>query len=234
MRILVICRKEKQLIINTIIDNTNRIIYEDSKDKAIELINNYEYDLIIIYQMDILYIVDHYSDKKIINKTIIIDNRLIDIYNHIDMIYHFFNVITEEQIIIELPISIKLINNKTKVNITDKINTILKRLGISPNLKGYDYLVMAIDYCYNNPLYLTSINKDIVPYVAKIAKTNKNNVERSIRNAIEIGWSRCDYEFSNDLFGNCISYEKSKPTNSEFISIISNELLINNDLKRSY
>ena len=234
MKILVICRKENQELIKNILDNTNRIIYEEHTNKAVELINDYEYDLIVIYKVDIIYIVDNYKDKSLIAKTIVIDSKLVDIYNHIDNTYHFFNIISEDNIKLELPISIKLVANQTSTNIQEEINTILKRLGISPNLKGYNYLVKAINYCYNNPLYLTSINKNIIPYIAKTCKTNKNNVERSIRNAIEVGWSRCDYDYSNELFGNCISFEKSKPTNSEFISIISNELIINYTLKRNY
>lgn len=234
MKILVICTKENQEIINNILNNKDRIVYEEQSNKAIELINNYDYDLIIIYKINILYIVDHYNDKRLINKTIVVDNKLVDIYNHIDKTYHFFNIISEENIKLELPISIKLIINKTKVSVINEANIILKKLGISPNLKGYSYLVMAIDYCYNNPAYLTSINKNVITYIANFNKTNRNNVERSIRNAIEVGWSRCDYEYSNNLFSNCISYEKAKPTNSEFISIITNELLINNALKRSY
>lgn len=234
MKILVICTKENQKMLNKLLNENNRIVYEEKTNKAIELINNYEYDLIIIYKKEILYIVDNYNNKELINKTIIIDNRIIDVYNHIDRTYHFFNIISEDQMVSELPISIKLKENQTNSNLIEEINIILKKLGISPNLKGYKYLVMAINYCYNNPLYLTSINKNIIPYIAKENKTNKNNVERSIRNAIEVGWSRCDYEYSNILFGNCISYEKAKPTNSEFISIISNELLINTHLKRSY
>lgn len=234
MKILVICIKDNQRIIHELLKENNRVVFEDNTNKAIELINNYEYDLIIIYKLAILYIVDNYNNKKLINKTIIIDNRLIDIYNHIDNTYHFFNIIAEEQIALELPISIKLITNQTKTNIKEEINIILKKLGISPNLKGYNYLIMAINCCYNQPDYMTSINKDIIPYVAKENSTNRNNVERAIRNAIEIGWSKCDYDYSIELFGNCVSYEKSKPTNSEFISIISNELLINNTLKRSY
>ena len=152
MKILVICTKENQKMLNKLLNENNRIVYEEKTNKAIELINNYEYDLIIIYKKEILYIVDNYNNKELINKTIIIDNRIIDVYNHIDRTYHFFNIISEDQMVSELPISIKLKENQTNSNLIEEINIILKKLGISPNLKGYKYLVMAINYCYNNPL----------------------------------------------------------------------------------
>ena len=108
----------------------------------------------------------------------------------------------------------------------EEISEILKRLGIAPDKNGYHYLRKAIFECYNNPMLLTRITKGIYPTVAEAFGTRKENIERCIRTAIETGWTRGDYEFSNELFGYCVDYEKAKSTNGEFISIIVDDLLL--------
>ncbi len=115
-----------------------------------------------------------------------------------------------------------------QIHLLEEISSTLKKLGIAPDKNGYHYLRKAIYECYNNPNLLTCITKGIYPLVSKEFGKNVSCIERSMRSAIETGWNRGDYEYSQNLFRSCVDYERSKPTNGEFISIIVDDLLLKN------
>ena len=73
---------------------------------------------------------------------------------------------------------------------------------------------------------MTSITKEIYPMLAESFSKKESCIERSIRSAIETGWDRGNYEYSNELFKNCIDYYKTKPTNGEFIAIIVDKIMM--------
>jgi two-component system response regulator (stage 0 sporulation protein A) len=52
-------------------------------------------------------------------------------------------------------------------------------------------------------------------------------VERAIRHAIEVAWDRGDLETLQRYFGYTVSNSKGKPTNSEFVAMISDRLVLN-------
>lgn len=105
------------------------------------------------------------------------------------------------------------------------ISLLLHDVGIPSSIKGYVYLREAIKKCYySNDGYLGSITKRLYPEVAKTFMTTSSRVERAIRHAIEVAFSRGDLNIISKIFGSTISHFKDKPTNAEFISIFADHL----------
>ena len=105
-----------------------------------------------------------------------------------------------------------------------EITTILHEVGVPAHIKGYMYLREAINMVYANVEILGSITKVLYPEIASTFGTTSSRVERAIRHAIEIAWVRCNVDAISDIFSYTISYNKSKPTNSEFIAMIADRL----------
>ena len=70
----------------------------------------------------------------------------------------------------------------------------------------------------------SSITKILYPTIAKHFQTTPSRVERAIRHAIEVAWSRGRMETLEELFGYTVNTGKGKPTNSEFIALISDRI----------
>lgn len=107
-----------------------------------------------------------------------------------------------------------------KTDVQNIITRYLLQLGIQTNIKGYHYLRTAITIGVNDIKILDSITKHLYPTVAKEHNTTPQRVERAVRHAIESSLDRniLNKELFNEIFGNSISPEKGKPTNSEYIS----------------
>lgn len=101
----------------------------------------------------------------------------------------------------------------------------LKRMGFSASLQGYKYSMFAIMLAIQRPEYLQQVTTLLYPAIAKHFNVTSTSVERCIRNAIEVAWLRGDIEFTNDLFQYSINAERGKPTNAEFISVITEYFL---------
>jgi two-component system response regulator (stage 0 sporulation protein A) len=111
-------------------------------------------------------------------------------------------------------------------DITCRIATLLHEVGVPAHIKGYIYLRTGIMHAYQNPDYVGRITKILYPEIAKIHNTTVSRVERAIRHAIELSWSRGNIKVIDEIFGYTISVEKDKPTNSEFIAMIADYLLV--------
>lgn len=105
-----------------------------------------------------------------------------------------------------------------------KVTEILHHLGVPAHIKGYHYLRNSIMKSVDNPDIINAITKELYPSVAKNFKTTSSRVERAIRHAIEVAWDRGDIDVLSSYFGYTISNSKGKPTNSEFIAMISDNL----------
>lgn len=106
------------------------------------------------------------------------------------------------------------------------ITDILHKIGVPVHIKGYHYLREAIYMGFNDSSLLESVTKCLYPAVAKHFKTTVQGVERAIRHAIETAWSKGDLENIRRIFGYTVSFYKSRPTNSEFIALITDDLLL--------
>ncbi len=111
------------------------------------------------------------------------------------------------------------------------VTDVIHQIGIPAHIKGYHYLREAIILSINDPDMLESITKLLYPTVAEIFSTTPSRVERAIRHAIETAWDRGDVDVLNGMFGYTISVGKGKPTNSEFIALITDNLRLKYRLK---
>lgn len=111
-------------------------------------------------------------------------------------------------------------------NLDANITSIIHEIGVPAHIKGYQYLREAITMVYNNIEILGSITKTLYPAIAEKYKTTPSRVERSIRHAIEVAWTRGNIDIISHLFGYTINISKSKPTNSEFIAMVADKLRI--------
>lgn len=113
-----------------------------------------------------------------------------------------------------------LSDNELEMMITE----IIHQIGVPAHIKGYHYLREAIILSVKNAEIINSVTKLLYPTVAKIHSTTASRVERAIRHAIEVAWDRGDIDVLNSYFGYTIQNDRGKPTNSEFIAMISDKL----------
>lgn len=104
------------------------------------------------------------------------------------------------------------------------VTDIIHQIGVPAHIKGYHYLREAIMLSIKNTEIINSVTKLLYPTVAKTFSTTPSRVERAIRHAIEVAWDRGDIDVLNGYFGYTIQIERGKPTNSEFIAMISDKL----------
>lgn len=109
-------------------------------------------------------------------------------------------------------------------NLDASITSIIHEIGVPAHIKGYLYLREAIAMVYNDIELLGSITKVLYPDIAKKYNTTASRVERAIRHAIEVAWSRGNIDSISNLFGYTVSMSKAKPTNSEFIAMVADKL----------
>lgn len=109
-------------------------------------------------------------------------------------------------------------------NLETDVTNIIHEVGVPAHIKGYQYLRDAIIMSVNDMEMLNSITKILYPTIAKRHQTTPSRVERAIRHAIEVAWSRGKMDTIEELFGYTVSGGKGKPTNSEFIALIADKI----------
>lgn len=109
-------------------------------------------------------------------------------------------------------------------SLESRVTAIIHEIGVPAHIKGYHYLREAILYCIDNMEAINAVTKILYPEVAKRYNTTPSRVERAVRHAIEVAWDRGDLETLQKYFGYTVSNVKGKPTNSEFIAMISDKL----------
>ena len=118
----------------------------------------------------------------------------------------------------------------SKRNLENDVTNIIHEIGVPAHIKGYQYLRESIIMSVNDIDMLNSITKILYPTIAKKYQTTPSGVERAIRHAIEVAWSRGKMDTIDELFGYTIHNGKGKPTNSEFIALISDKIRLEYDL----
>ena len=123
------------------------------------------------------------------------------------------------------PVKIK-VNEKEYLerNLETDVTNIIHEVGVPAHIKGYQYLRDAIIMSVTDMEMLNSITKILYPTIAKQHQTTPSRVERAIRHAIEVAWSRGKMDTIEELFGYTVSGGKGKPTNSEFIALIADKI----------
>lgn len=120
------------------------------------------------------------------------------------------------------------IRRRKPVTLEEKISEIFISIGIPPHIKGYGYLREGIKMTIENPHVINSVTKELYPSIAKKFSTTASKVERAIRHAIEVAWNRGRIDAINAIFGARIYLGTEKPTNSEFIALVADKLILEN------
>lgn len=113
---------------------------------------------------------------------------------------------------------------KDKTSVENVITKSLLALGVPAQLNGYQYLREAIAMVVTNPKGVTAITRHLYPVIAERHNASGASVERAIRHAIEVSWSRGSLEEIDCMFGYTINNQKGKPTNSEYIAMVADHI----------
>ncbi len=116
-------------------------------------------------------------------------------------------------------------------DIESQVTQIIHQIGVPAHIKGYQYLRTAILLTVKDSDVINSVTKVLYPSVAKKYSTTTSRVERAIRHAIEVAWDRGDVDTLNAYFGYTIQNNRGKPTNSEFIAMIADNLRLKYKLR---
>ena len=116
--------------------------------------------------------------------------------------------------------TIDIYHNNLQISITK----ILHELGVPSHIKGYTYIRESIVELLFHPDMVGAITKELYPKIADEFNTTVSRVERSIRHAIEISWNRGNWDYMQEIFGYSVDIDRSKPTNSEFITTVADKL----------
>ena len=122
------------------------------------------------------------------------------------------------------PSSVGKQNEKPEHDLEQDVTDMIHEIGVPAHIKGYQYLREAIMMAVEDIDMLNSITKVLYPTIAKKFQTTPSRVERAIRHAIEVAWSRGRMETLDALFGYTVNTGKGKPTNSEFIALIADRI----------
>lgn len=118
----------------------------------------------------------------------------------------------------------RAINNVCSGNLELDVTNLLLEIGIPAHIKGYQYIREGIMLSFYDKNMLHYITKCLYPTIAKKYKTTSSSVERTIRHAIEVAFRRGNRQVLEEIFSNTICSKKTKPTNSEFIALLTNKL----------
>ena len=123
------------------------------------------------------------------------------------------------------------VNVEDRFELLDYISRIMHEVGVPASISGYHYIRESIMMSLDNKRILKAITKELYPTIAKNNETTPSRVERAIRHAVEVAWQRGDVDVLNNIFGYTVKSSKGKPTNGEFISMLSERVRL--DLKIS-
>jgi len=197
-----------------------------------------EFDIIvmdlILPEVDGLTILEKMKEQNIKKKVIILTSYkkeyTINMTNSYGVSYYMlkpFSMLALETRILELGnnenLKVKVLN-ETEKEVHVAISKLLHQLGIPSHIKGYSYIRESVFLFYQNSDAYGGITKEIYPEVALRFSTTASRVERAIRHAIEVSWTRGDYDLMEEIFGNSVAFDRAKPTNSEFIATIADRL----------
>ncbi|HIR66937.1 MAG TPA: sporulation transcription factor Spo0A [Candidatus Coproplasma avicola] len=171
-------------------------------------------------------VVSNFGDDKIINTAIARGAR-----------YYFVKPVSAENIAMRITdilsqkspsynASPEVRDKRRAASIDEKISNIFISIGIPPHIKGYQYLREGIKMAIENPAIINSVTKELYPEIGKKFSTTASKVERAIRHAIEVAWNRGRVDAINAIFGVRVYIGSERPTNSEFIALVADKLIL--------
>lgn len=238
--LLVDANEEFRIMLREAIERTNEFTVVGSVGdgaEALQLIENYKPDLILMdvvlpgidgfglmKRMDL-----HAADApRVILISAFCNDRVVT--EAVEMgAYYFMTKPCEENALLD---RMRICFRKTApieehpVELKNMVTSIIHEIGVPAHIKGYQYLREAIMIAVNDMDVINAVTKVLYPEVAKRFSTTPSRVERAIRHAIEVAWDRGDLETLQRFFGYTVSNAKGKPTNSEFIAMIADRLVL--------
>jgi two-component system response regulator (stage 0 sporulation protein A) len=204
----------------------------NNKLEALEYIQNVDVVVVdlLLNGLDSMMILANIKEKclntKVIATSAFTTSEMMNNLNKYDVNYFIKKPYPLESL--EKVVSSLFINELTynQSDIKLQVTNLLHSLGIPSHIKGYNYIRDGIIKIYNDSSLIGAITKELYPTIANEYDTTSSRVERAIRHAIEVSWIRGDYHMMEDLFGNSIDYDRSKPTNAEFIVTLADRLKI--------
>lgn len=146
----------------------------------------------------------------------------------IELIHRHEETASTKRMPIEINAEVEDTSENVELELEKQITSIISEIGIPAHVKGYHYVRASIILAIQTPESINAITKIIYPVIAKKYLTSPSRVERAIRHAIEVAWDRGNIETLNRIFGYSINEKKGKPTNSEFIAMIADQLRLEN------
>ncbi len=210
-------------------------VFNNGKDGLDYLLNNTkEYDLILLdillSQVDGIKILEDLKNSNISKKIIVLssykDDYSIRKIQTLNADYYMLKPIDLsilESRMLELFEQVNKFKFKETINVEVEVSSLLHDLGIPSHVRGYRYIRDGVMLLYESSSLVNLVTKDVYPIIAKKYDTTTTRVERAIRHAIEISWMRGDIKLMEDLFGNSIDFDRSKPTNAEFLTTIADK-----------
>lgn len=109
-------------------------------------------------------------------------------------------------------------------NVETLISNRLNELEVPARLKGYRYIITAVKEVLKNEDALEAVTKVLYPDVARQHKSTPQRVEKAIRHAIEVTWNDNENNRLKREFGAYIREGKTRPTNSEFLAKLTQQI----------
>ncbi len=167
-------------------------------------------------------VMGNFADDKIINRAIALGAR-----------YYLMKPVSAElvearvaEISAELPVQTEKFERRRAGSLDERISGIFISIGIPPHIKGYNYLREGIKMAVNDPHIINNVTKGLYPIIGEKFQTSASKVERAIRHAIEVAWNRGRVDAVNAIFGARVYIGSEKPTNSEFIALVADKLIL--------
>lgn len=213
--------------------------FKSGKDAKEYLINNpSSYDVVILDvvlpEIDGIKLLEEMKTQKLNKKVIVLssfkDDYTIRKVQELGANYFMLKPISMDILADRL---YDIVNQKDELKLAKKgaiemeVSTILHDLGIPSHIRGYKYIREGILLLYNSDEVVTLVTKEIYPQIAMKYETTSSRVERAIRHAIEISWTRGDMKLMEEIFGNSVDFDRSRPTNAEFLSAIADRFRLN-------
>ena len=211
---LVVCNNEKEAITALRAGEVNGIILDVAFEKCAEIADAFRERGCAI----ILVSKNMEEEVESILSTVQHDVCLYKPYSLLELRTHLLRFMVQHSVSIKLNTGIR--------NIDERLSSIFIRAGIPPHIKGYQFLREAVKLAVAYPEMINAITKKLYPTVAGMFNTTSSKVERAIRHAIEVAWSRGKIENINAIFGIKIYNRGEKPTNGELIALVADKMMI--------
>ncbi len=213
--------------------------FEDGETALEFMVNNHNsFDVVItdliLPKVDGMCLINNMKkrkfDKKVIVLSSLYNEEMVKKVSDLGVDYYMikpFSFESLEERILDLFKNSILKSNKD-VSIEIEVSSLLHNLGIPSHIRGYQYIRDGVMLIFNRNSYVSYITKEVYPEIADKYNTTSSRVERAIRHAIEISWDRGDLTLMENLFGHSIDYDRSKPTNSEYINTLADRMKLLN------